>query len=135
MYHCKLYSTFISGIQDEVFIISEFYKFGAHTINIMDIIFMFESTQQVIVSKNQNNMIGNFNQHHIYRWDNAILCFSLEHQSCTYWEMKYTCCDSNNNNNNHRYHKRLGACFKFPNGISTNCIMWCIGIVAHCSPV
>ena len=39
------------------------------------------------------------------------------------------------NNNNHRYHKRLGACFKFPNGISPNCIMWCIGIVAHCSPV
>ena len=42
---------------------------------------------------------------------------------------------NNNNNNNHRYHKRLGASFKFPNGISTNCIMWCIGIVAHCSPV
>ena len=43
--------------------------------------------------------------------------------------------NNNNNNNNNRYHKRLGACFKFPNGISTNCIMWCIGIVAHCSPV
>ena len=42
---------------------------------------------------------------------------------------------NNNNNNNNRYHKSLGACFKFPNGISTNCIMWCIGIVAHCSPV
>ena len=30
---------------------------------------------------------------------------------------------STTNNNNHCYHKRLGACVKLPNGISTNCIM------------
>ena len=42
---------------------------------------------------------------------------------------------SNNNNNNHLYHKRLGTSVKSPNGISTNCIMWCIGTVSHYSPV
>ena len=41
----------------------------------------------------------------------------------------------NNNNNNNHYHKRLGASVKFPNGISTSCVMRKIGTVAHYSPV
>ena len=56
-------------------------QFFIHTINIKDLISKFESTQQDRVSKNQNDMVGNFNQNHISRWDSALLCFSLGHQS------------------------------------------------------
>ena len=75
-------------IQDEVFIISAFYKFGVHTINIKDLISKSESTKQDRVSKNQNNLMVNINQYNIFRWDGYLLYFSLGHQSYTDWEIK-----------------------------------------------
>ena len=46
MSHHKLYSEFTSSKQDEIFIISTFYKFVIHTKKIKDLISKFESTQQ-----------------------------------------------------------------------------------------
>ena len=46
MFHHKIYSAFVSVIQDEVFVRSAFYKFGVHTIKIKDLISKFGSTQQ-----------------------------------------------------------------------------------------
>ena len=92
MSHHNLYSEFMPVIQDEVFIRYAFYIFGVHNINTKGLISNFESTQQDIFSKNHNNMIENRNQHHIYRWDSALLRFSLGHQSYTNWEIKYECC-------------------------------------------
>ena len=47
----------MSVIQDEVFIISAFYKFGVNTINTKDVMSKFKFTQKERVSKNQNNLI------------------------------------------------------------------------------
>ena len=35
----------------------------------------------IIVSKNQNIMIGYCNQHQISKWESVLLCFSIGHQS------------------------------------------------------
>ena len=82
----------MSVIQDEFFIRSELYKIAIHTKKITDLLPKFESTQQYRVSKNQNNLIGNSNQHHISRWYSALLLFSLGHNVYTDWDMKYSCC-------------------------------------------
>ena len=92
MSHHKLYSAFMSDIQDEVFIIFVFYKFGVHTINIKGLIYKFEYTQHDIVSNNQSNLIENINPYQIYQWGSALLCFSLGHQSYTNQKIKYACC-------------------------------------------
>ena len=93
MSHNKLHSSFMSVIQDEVFIRSELYKFGINAINIKDIIYKFEYTQHDRVSNYKNNMMENRNCHQISRWDSSLLCFSLGHQSYIDWEIKYACCD------------------------------------------
>ena len=82
----------MSVIQDEVSIRSALYKFGIQTINIKDLIYRLESTQQDRVSNTQNTMMGNFNQHQIYWWAGYIICFILGHQLYTDWEIKYVCC-------------------------------------------
>ena len=73
MSHHKHCSALVSIVQDEVFIRSILYKFGAHIINIKYLVSKFESTQQDRVSKNENNMIKNSNQHQIPWWASAIL--------------------------------------------------------------
>ena len=73
MPHHKIYSAFVSFIHDEVFIRSTFYKCGVHTINTKELISKFESTQQDILYKNQNNLIVNYNQHQIYWWGSALI--------------------------------------------------------------
>ena len=79
MYHYKLYSAFMSVKKDEVLIRLTLNKFGAHTRNTKDIISKFEYTEQDRVSKNQNNLIGYFNQHKISQWDIVLICFSIGH--------------------------------------------------------
>ena len=89
MYHHKLESEFMPVIYDEVFIRYVFNKLFVHTKNTKDLISNFESTQQVRVSEDLNNLIVNYNHHQIYQWDSDIVWFSLEQQSYTDWESKY----------------------------------------------
>ena len=92
MSHHKIYSELMSIIQDEFFIRPPFYNFFIHIKNIKDLISKFESNQQDRVYKNQNNLMGNFNQHHISQWYSDTIRFSFGHQAYTDWETKYACC-------------------------------------------
>ena len=78
-------------IQYEVSIRNVPNKYGSQSRLIKDLITHFESAQQDRISNNQKKMVGDSNQHQMFWWVCANICFQILHQSYTEWELQSTC--------------------------------------------